>query len=342
MKANNFITSLALIICLFSVSAWGQPKHQTTTAKPPAPTLLNQLPPSDALALVNVRQLLTEAMPRMLANNAAKLAEANVEIDKFKTRTGIDPRAFDQVAVGMVYMYPQPEVTKIESVVLGRGTFKTEALVAAGQKLGSGAYREETYRGNTIYIFSIKEQMKLFGLVSFKVNELAVTALTNNVLCLSSPTHIKFVLDAIKGSSKGRGDANRELIELATRDANAAIGFGGKVTPELLRTINIGNEAIAKDLSSVRQVYGTVGVTAKDVEMFLAARTLNPESAKGLGSTLEGLKQLGAFLVSRMPAPKGTLARTALDNLRITTQGNELQIRTAIAQADIAPLLRGE
>src|SRR6185436_10776781 len=107
MKANNFIASLALIICLFSVSAWGQPKRQTT-AKPPAPTLLNQLPPSDALALVNVRQLLTEAMPRMLANNAAKLGEATAEIDKFKTRTGIDPRAFDQVAVGMVYTYPQP------------------------------------------------------------------------------------------------------------------------------------------------------------------------------------------------------------------------------------------
>jgi len=35
------------------------------------------------------------------------------------------------------------------------------------------------------------------------------------------------------------------------------------------------------------------------------------------------------------------VARTALDNLKITTQGNELQIRTAVAQAQLGPLVRG-
>jgi hypothetical protein len=57
---------------------------------------------------------------------------------------------------------------------------------------------------------------------------------------------------------------------------------------------------------------------------------------------LEGLKQLGAFFVARMPAPKGPVARSALDNLKITIQGAELQIRTAVAQADLASLMRGE
>jgi hypothetical protein len=30
-----------------------------------------------------------------------------------------------------------------------------------------------------------------------------------------------------------------------------------------------------------------------------------------------------------------------LNNLKITTQGNELQIRTAVAQSQVTPLIRG-
>jgi hypothetical protein len=36
---------------------------------------------------------------------------------------------------------------------------------------------------------------------------------------------------------------------------------------------------------------------------------------------------------------KGVLAKSALANLQIVTQANELQIRTAVAQADIGPLM---
>ena len=60
-----------------------------------------------------------------------------------------------------------------------------------------------------------------------------------------------------------------------------------------------------------------------------------------IDQVIEGLKQLGAIFVGRLPAPKETVARTALDNLKITTQGNELQIRTAVAQATLGPLMRG-
>jgi hypothetical protein len=54
---------------------------------------------------------------------------------------------------------------------------------------------------------------------------------------------------------------------------------------------------------------------------------------------LEGLKQFGSFFVGRLTGPKGVLAKSALTNLKITTQANELQIRTAVAQADIGPLM---
>lgn len=336
MKTRFLIASIAALLLTLGLIAHAQKKN-TAASKSPA-TLLNSLPQSDAVALVNVRQLLEQVMPKMLAQNPGKLAEVTAEVDGFKARTGIDPHSFDQLALGMRYTYPSPGISKIESVVLARGKFNTAAIVAAGRIAANGKYREEKYQGKTVYVFSLEQQMKIFGIYNMKIHDLAVAALSDDVLSLGSLLTVKGAIDAFKG----RRASNQELIALATRDPNAAIGFGGNVTPELLKTVNISNDAMVKDISSIRQAYGTVGVTEKDVEMFIAARTLTADSAKSLGDTLQGLKQLGAFFVARMPAPKGPVARTALDNLKITILGSELQIRTAVAQADLAPLMRGE
>ena len=334
MKTRILIITLSLLLA-FAVTGFAQKSGKAPKA---SPSLLTALPQSDAVAIVNVRQLLDQAVPKILAENPAKLAEVNAEIANFKTRTGIDPRSFDQVALGMRYTYPAAGIAKIESVVLARGTFNAAAFVAAGRIAANGKYREEKYQGQTIYIFTLEQQLKVFGLLNIKVNDLAVSALSGNVLALGSPNTVKSAIDA----GKGRRGLNQELIALATRDRNAAIGFGGNVSPALLQSVKLSNEAIVADIATIRQVYGTVGVTDKDVEMFLAARTVNAVSAKNLGVTLEGLKQLGAFWVGNMKAPKGPVARAALDNLKITAEGSELQIRTAVAQADLVPLMRGE
>jgi len=72
--------------------------------------------------------------------------------------------------------------------------------------------------------------------------------------------------------------------------------------------------------------------------LFLAARAVNAEAAKNLGDTLEGLKQFGALFVGRLSGAKGVLAKSALSNLQIVSNANELQIRTSVAQAEIGPL----
>ena len=50
--------------------------------------MLSRLPASDAVALIKVRRVLGEAVPK-LADTSAKLAEVNRQIDDFKTRTGL-------------------------------------------------------------------------------------------------------------------------------------------------------------------------------------------------------------------------------------------------------------
>jgi hypothetical protein len=296
---------------------------------------MSSLPESDAVAHVKMNKLLSEAMPRILSGNPAKLNEVNASIDRFKDRTGLDPRMFQEVALGVRFTYPSEGVTKVQTVALANGSFSAAAMVAAGRVASNGKYREEKYQDKTVYIFTLDENVRMLGLFDVRIGELAAAPLDTNVLALGDPAGVRSVIDA--GRSKKR--ANAELIALASRDPNAVIGFGSNVTEQLLGNLDIGNAPIAADLRTLRQVYGSVGTTENDLQLFLAARAVNAQAAKNLGDTLEGLKQFGALLVGRLSGAKGVLAKSALSNMKIVADANELQIRTTVAQAEVGPLL---
>jgi hypothetical protein len=341
VKKISFAVFIVALAFAFVLPVEGLAQRSGKTAAPPATNpssgLLSSLPPSDAVALVNVNRLLDEAMPKLLAENPARLAEVTNELANFKTQTGLDPRSFDQIALGFRYMYPAEGITKMSTVALARGTFNASAIVAAGRLAASGKYVEQKYQGKTIYIFTLDRQLKLLGLWDIKVSDLAVTSVDANLIALGE-------LDAVRGAidaNRSHKYANPELIALASRDPNAIVGFGGNLTEKLLQNLRITNDSVARELTAVRQVYGTLGMTSTDLELMMAARTVDPDSARNLSDTVEGLKQFGAIFINRLSSVKGALARSALNNLKVTTQGNELQIRTAVAQSQVTPLIRG-
>ena len=333
---TRFLKVAAILVAVFvylQIDSNAQTRARTSAQ--PAPNLLASLPESDAVAQIRVRRLINDVMPRLLAGNPAKLAQANADIDQFKTRTGVDPRAFDQIALSVRYSYPSEGITKFQTVGLAKGSFNPGAIVAAGRLAANGKYREEKYQGKTIYVFLLDQEVRFLGLFGFKVRQLAASPLDANTLAIGDPQSVKSVIDV----GRGRKHANAELIALASRDTDAIIGFGSNVSAALLNNLDIGNASIANDLSAVRQIYGSVGTDEKDVELFVGARTVNADSARNLGDTLEGLKQFGGLFINRLTGAKGILAKSALTNLRIVTQANELQIRTAVAQAEIGPLM---
>ena len=330
-------TLLTLAIVVLSVFAAAQVGAQTRARNNAQATggLMASLPESDAVAQIKLRQLLSQSLPRIMGNNSVRMAEVNANIETFKNRTGLDPRMFEQLAIGLRFSHPAAGVTKVQTIALANGTFNPAAMVAAGRVASNGAYREEKYQGKTIYVFKLEENIRMVGLFNFRIDELAAAPLDANVLALGDPAGVRAAIDA--GRSRKR--ANAELIALASRDPNAVIGFGGNVTEQLITNLDIGNAPIAADLSKLRQFYGSVGTSETDLELFLAARAVNAEAAKSLGDTLEGLKQFGALFVGRLSGARGVLAKSALANLQIVTQANELQIRTAVPQADLGPLM---
>jgi hypothetical protein len=242
---------------------------------------------------------------------------------------------FQEVALGIRFTYPSEGVTKVQTVALANGTFSAAAMVAAGRVASNGKYREEKYQDKTIYVFTVDENLKLLGLFDVRIGELAAAPLDTNTLALGDPAGVRSVIDA----ARSRKRPNTELIALASRDPNAVIGFGSNISEQLIANLDIGNAPIGADLRTLRQVYGSVGTTESDLQLFIAARAVNAEAAKNFSDTLEGLKQFGALFVGRLSGAKGVLAKSALANMKIVADANELQIRTSVAQAEVGPLL---
>ena len=327
------LPSFALLVSFLLVSDANAQRRPTPRPAAPTPNVLNRLPESDAVILVDVRRLLNEALAGVFAASPAKLAQVNTQIDKFKSQTGIDARSFDRLAVGMRYTYPSPGITKIESIAIANGTFNNATLAAAGRAAASGKFREQKYKGTTIHIFTLTEQVRLFGMFDLRINELAASVLDPNTLALGSAKTVQAAIDARVGRR-----VSNELIALATKDPNALIGFGGNVSPAVWQ--NLGADMFSKDISAIKQAYGSFAIKGPLFSVFMAARASTPAQARSLNDTVSGLTQLAPMFVGRMPEVRRKLAQSALGNLKVSVQGSELQISTEVLQTDVAAVIR--
>lgn len=322
----------------FALTGGAQTRLAAATTAAPVAVIdsLSMLPPSDVVAFVNVKRLIDEAAPKIFADNPAKLAEFNAQIDKLKTQTGIDARSFTTIAVGMRYQNPSPGITTADTVVIANGTFNAGAILAAGRLAAKGKYQEQKYNNATIYVFSINDQVNFPGLPNMRVKELGVTILDTNTLVIGELAAVRATLDA----GRARGSVNADLVSLATRAPNALIGFSANVPPSLSKGVDFNNEEISKLVNSIRQAYGAIGTTANGFDMLTIARTETAGQAQSLSDTLSALKQFGSVLVGQLPAETRGLAQNALDTMKIGAQGNEASIRFELQQADITTLMR--
>ena len=332
---SKLLTFAVILLAVASGLLDAQAQTRNRNSAPAASGLMASLPESDAVAHIKMNQLVNEAMPRIFASNPAKLGDINAQIDRLKDRTGLDMRMFQEIALGVKFTYPSEGVTRAQTVAVANGSFSSAAMVAAGRVASNGKYREEKYHDKTIYIFTLDERIRLLGVFDIRITELAASPLNTNTLALGDQAGVRAAIDA----ARGRKNVNTELIALAKRDPNAIIGFGANMSEQLVSNLDIGNAPIAADLKTLRQVYGSVSTTETDLDLFLGARAVNAAAAKSLGDTLEGLKQFGALLVGRLSGAKGVLAKSALANMKIVADANELHIRTSVAQAEVGPLL---
>lgn len=311
----------------------------TTSADPVA-----ALPASDVVMLVDMNRVLNEMVPSVLAGDAARLAAFNAQIDRFRGSTGIDPRAFDRVAVGLRYVDLPTGGIKVDPVAvvtgIGQGTFNPDALIAAGRIAANGKYTEQAYRNSRIYTFTLGEQISLPFFGGVRVGEISATPL-NNMLVIGTPDSVRRTIDA----GANRTTANAALAQLATRTPNAILSFGANVPQRFISAQSFPNDEIKRNVESIRQLYGGVSAPStpvpggKTYDVLLAARTTDANAARNLNGTLGALSNLGRFAVGRIQGPAGQLARSAIDTLTINQDGSDVLLRFRLPESDFAALL---
>jgi hypothetical protein len=310
-------------------AASGQtPAARTQAATAAATGLLASLPVSDAVLSVDVRRLLSDALPRAYNNNPAELARVNSEIDKFRASTGLDARSIERLVVGVSYKQTATGKTLVETVAIARGNFRNASFTPSQSRM-----QEQKYAGKTIQIFNVDAQVKLLGLFNMRLTDVAVAALDANTIAVGKLERVRAAIDA----QAGRGRVSSEIAALATRDANALVGMGGNVPASLTQNLDMGN--ISKSIASVRQFYSTLGTTANGFNMLTALRTESASAAQSLSTMIAGLKQLAPFALGQMPAERQRPLRSLVENTRVNAEGSEVLITLELAQVDVAALI---
>jgi hypothetical protein len=347
MRRTLYASTLALTLAALAQTAVAQTRRGTqaprtggaaTTARAPKALAAESipLPASDALLSVDLAKLFKEVVPRSLAGDAARLAQVNADVEDFKARTGIDARAFDRLIVGARIVRLASGAVKIDNVTaIARGPVNPAALGAAIRASSKGAVSEQTYNGKTIYVTTINDRIKLFGIAKMRVGELAVAALDAETVALGEPADVRAAIDAQAGRVPR---ADMALLSFP-KGPNDFIGFAGNVPPGTLADVETGLPNVDRAIASIQGFYGSVASTTAGLQLMTTLRAATAADAKQLYDTVDALRQIAPGLIS-MAGEKGKFAQNAINSLKLSTKGNEVQLRLEVPQSDISTLLR--
>ena len=310
LKPVRLLLPLALLFALAPSAA----------AQTDARSALSTLPDAQGLLYVNARRIINDVLPRVMppAEYARMLSEAQ--------KVGFDVRGIEYVAVGARLADPPPANNLPEFVVVIRGSFNADTLLALG-RVAAGAQnitpRSETYGSKTLEIIDLKslEKKPEGGTGSgtgggtgsgtgggtgggtgegegeatppkpLPYPELAVMALDANTLVAGVPSYVKAVVDA----AGGRGALRSSMVELASRDPQALWSLTVELPPNLyehLRKVGApANQEAEQMVGWVKQLSLAHGMDALNYSLSASVLTDAPEHA----SAFSGIVRMGVL-----------------------------------------------
>jgi len=304
--------------------------------------LLALLPPSDAAMAVDAKRFFGEALPQILSANQPLLTEILSRFDEIKTRTGIDFKQFQQVAIGVSSFKAVENGYDYEPLVLARGQFKADAIITVAKTASNGKFREEKIGGRTVYVFSPQEVIEqnkgkigtsamsgIFGkMLVGLTKEMALTSYDDKTLVLGSLARVREMFE-----SKTR--ISTEVLDLVSRKPNAIVNFGANVPSGLSQFIELDLDELGKNLNGVRQLSGAVDVLDGNTLVSVAAKTAEPAQAKGLKEAISGLQSLFAPILKGSKREDQKIYGRMLENAKIAQTGNEITLDVQVPQTDL-------
>ena len=168
--------------------------------------------------------------------------------------------------------------------------------------------------------------------------QMAVVALNENTIAVGDVKGVRAAIDTAGGRGAG---VDSEIIALATRTSGAVVGFAGKVRAAMTEKLASGKGPEAQYFASIRQFYGSFSMAGAEADTFIAAITEKDSQAQEIGSALNALKTFGSMGMASQSASNGPPVAELLNNLSITTQGNEVQVKLRFNPANFARSVPG-
>jgi hypothetical protein len=347
----RLLLPLALLFALAQAAA-GQVPVDTRRA-------LSSLPDSQAVLFINARRIVNEVLPRVMppAEYQKMLTQAQ--------QVGFDARGIEYIAVGARLADPPPANNLPEFVVVIRGNFNADAMLALA-RVAAGSQnvrpRSETYGSKTLEIVDLqslggaKPAVGAEGEAAAKPNpmpypEIAVMALDAQTLVAGVPSYVKAMVDA----SGGRGTLRSTMVDLGAREPQALWSLTVELPPNLADYLHKAgapaNAEADQMIGWVKQVSLAQGMDALNYSLSAAVQTDAPEHASAF-SGLVRMGMLAAQTALNAEAAKQTpkhkdykKTRAALDTIKTfvnRTEGNTLILSASVPQAAVADLIKQE
>jgi hypothetical protein len=316
---------------------------------------LTPFPDSQAVLYVNAHRIVNEMMPRVLppAEYRKMLAEAQ--------KVGFDARELDYAAVGVRFAEPASASGLPEFVVIVRGGFNADALLAIARialESEKMKRRQESYGSKTLEIIDTSNVDNLVESDAPKPGEqpkpapypeIAYATLDSNTIVVGVPNYVKAAID----SMSGQGALKASMLDLAANDPQALWSLTAELPPSLPDYLHKygapANQELDQMLGWMKQISLSQGMTALDFTLRAALLTDQPEHA----SAFSGLVRMGLLAaqmgLSKEAAKKrskdAVKARQALAALKTAvnrTEGSTLILGISVPQKDVADLILSE
>ncbi|HEV2914159.1 MAG TPA: hypothetical protein VGX92_12835 [Pyrinomonadaceae bacterium] len=361
------LAAMALIVAQASRSVVAKTNAASRAAVVAPGTALAELPASDIIIFVDTQKLVSDTLPNFLAGDPTLFAKINAKLDKFQQETGIDPRTFDSLAIGLRFDQARRSGHS-RFVAITRGSFVASDLIdkgfAAVRKKEKVEREEQVYEGKKIYVLAsprdvvaadaavvvgdgvgtgagtgagagVGDSAPAFKADKADTQRMAVAELDSNTIVMGDLESVRATINP------GAERVDQSLVELATRTSGAFAGFAGNVPPGMAKGFGFGDAKVSKLAESIRQVYGSFSTVGTNAETLFAARTENADQARDIAQALNGLKLVSGLGIGRGSNKAEADAFSSLiKGLTVTAQDNEVQIKLSVTQPDIAPLLR--
>ena len=324
--------------------------HGPIGAKPQVSRLVSLLPASDGVFVFDSKRFLDDALPKLLSANQPMLNEITTKITEIESRTGIDLRKLDQVAIGLAMKSTTEKGFDCEPVVIAGGDINAGAFIAMAKLASKGKYREEKIGDAAIFVFTIPstpkpappntakttsapaKTSKIAHVIDqgFKglATEVAVTSLDRNTLAIGC-------LDRVRETVEAKSHVSSDITNLLLAKETAVMSFALKTPGGMSKLVPLDNDELGANIDSIQYLSGSLDVAAAGTSLQLMARTAKPEQALALKDLLDALQIMGKIAFGSSKQADKMIYGRLIKNAKLDAHGNDVTLDLLVPQADI-------